>query len=165
MLHQAKQRIDHLAIIVYPENLDKYVERFSKLLNVSFDDSIYAEDAGVKAALAWDAGLEIVAPLRQEGRYWDRLQRFGEGCTVLIFGVDDIDEAAARANEMGVETREWRFDPSFPWLKRFRSFRETKLEAFPPEFAMELTISEIVPREEGDPEDMECALINPMVKA
>lgn len=162
MLDQARQRIDHLAIIVRPENLDAYVEKFSKLLGVSFDDSIYAEDAGVRAALSWDSGLEIVAPLRQEGRYWERLQRFGEGCTVLVFGVEDIDTAAERANEMGIETREWRFDPKYPWLRRFRSFREVKVEAFPPEFAMELTFSEIVPRREGDPEDMECALIEPL---
>lgn len=162
MLQQAKQRIDHLAIIVRPENLDAYVEKFSRLLGVSFDDSIHAEDAGVRAALSWDSGLEIVAPLRQEGRYWERLQRFGEGCTVLVFGVEDIDEASARANDMGVETREWRFDPSYPWLRRFRSFREVKVEAFPPEFAMELTFSEIVPRSAEDPADMECALIEPL---
>lgn len=162
MLQQAKQRIDHIAIIVRPENLDAYVEKFSQLLGVSFDDSIHAEDAGVRAALSWDSGLEIVAPLREEGRYWERLQRFGEGCTVLVFGVEDIDEAADRANEMGIETREWRFDPSYPWLRRFRSFREVKVEAFPPEFVMELTFSEIVPRTESDPADMECALIEPL---
>ncbi|GAY22198.1 VOC family protein [Sphingobium fuliginis] len=162
MLHQAKQRIDHLAIIVRPENLDAYVEKFSKLLGVTFADSIHAEDAGVRAALSWDSGLEIVAPLRPEGRYYERLQRFGEGCTVLVFGVENIDDAAARANGMGIETREWRFDPSFPWLKRFRSFREVKVEAFPPEFAMELTFSEIVPRAEDDPKDMECELVAPL---
>ncbi|GAY22178.1 VOC family protein [Sphingobium fuliginis] len=162
MLQQAKQRIDHLAIIVRSENFEAYVEKFSKILGVSFEDSIYAEDAGVRAALSWDSGLEIIAPLREEGRYWDRIQRFGEGCTVLVFGVDDIDEATARANNMGIATREWRFDPSYPWLRRFRSFRETKVEAFPPDFVMELTFSEIVPREPGDPEEMACALIEPL---
>jgi hypothetical protein len=160
MLTQAKQRIDHLAIIVRPENLELYVQKLSQLLNVTFDDVVRAEDAGVAAALSWDSGLEIVAPLRQEGRYWERLQRFGEGCTVLIFGVDDMDEAVARANAMGVSSREWRFDPSFPWLRRFKSFREAKLEAFPPEFAMELTLSEIVPRDANTPADAVCELID-----
>lgn len=163
MLHQAKQRVDHLAIIVHPENLDAYVEKLSKLLGVTFDDSILAEDAGVRAALSWDSGLEIVAPLRKEGRYWERLQRFGEGCTVLVFGVDDIDEAMVRANQMGIETREWRFNPKFPWLKRFRLFREAKVEAFPPEFVMGLTFSEIVPRKTDDPADLACELVNPVV--
>jgi len=162
MLQQAKQRIDHLAIIVRPENLDAYVEKFSKLLGVSFDDSIYAEDAGVRAALSWDSGLEIVAPLREEGRYWERLQRFGEGCTVLVFGVDDIDAASDRANDMGIETREWRFDPKYPWLRRFSSFREVKVEAFPPEFAMELTFSEIIPRSDTDADDVPCKLVEPL---
>jgi len=163
MLQHASQRIDHLAIIVHPENLDTYIEKFSKLLGVTFDDVIRAEDAGVAAALSWDSGLEIVAPLRKEGRYWERLERFGEGCTVLVFGVDDIDEAAARANAMGIETREWRFSPSFPWLKRFTLFRETKVEAFPPEFVMGLTFSEIVPRTAEDPADTPCELVDPML--
>lgn len=163
MLQQAKQRVDHLAIIVYPENLDAYIEKFTKLLGVTFDDVVRAEDAGVAAALSWDSGLELVAPLRKEGRYWERLERFGEGCTVLVFGVDDIDEAVERAHQMGIETREWRFNPKFSWLRRFQSFRETKVEAFPPEFVMGLTFSEIVPHGNEPTEPRECALVNPMV--
>ena len=162
MLQQAIQRIDHVAIIVYPENFDAYVEKFSKLLDVTFDDAVRAEDPGVAAALSWDSGLEIIAPLRKEGRYWERLQRFGEGCTILVFGVKDIDQAKVRANQMGIETREWRLDPSFPWLKRFRSFREAKVEAFPAEFVMGLTLSEIVPHDTDCPQNEPCDLVNPM---
>lgn len=158
MIQQAKQRIDHIAITVYLENLDLYVERFSTLLGVTFDPIIHSKEADVAAALSWDSGLELVAPLSRQGYFWDRLQRFGEGVTSLIFGVDDMDEAIARVRSMNVDSNELRFSRrSFPWLHRFESFREVMLvDAFPREFALDIALSQIVPRNENTPSDAEC---------
>jgi hypothetical protein len=147
MLTQAIQRIDHVGIIVYPENVDKYVKKLSQLLDITFDEPIRNEDAGVIAVLSWDSGLEIMAPLRKEGRYWERLQRSGEGSTVLIFGVKDIDAAMRRAKEQGVDVDfEVKLNGDEPWLSRFKHFREARLEAFEPQFATALTLSQIEPR-------------------
>jgi hypothetical protein len=159
---QAVQHIDHIAIVVYPENLSNYVEKISRLLGVTFDPPIRSEDAGVIAALSWDSGLELVAPLRQEGRYWKKLEKFGEGSTVIIFGVKDIDASVARVKESGIQTREWKFSRDIPWLSRFKLFREVKLEAFDENFATELTLSQIEPRSEQDKDgvESECMLVD-----
>jgi hypothetical protein len=147
MLQQAIQRIDHVGIIVYPENVDKYVKKLSDLLDITFDEPIVNEAAGNIAVLSWDSGLEIMAPLRKEGRYWERLQRFGEGTITLIFGVKDIDVAIGRAKKHGVDVDfEVKLSGDEPWLTRFKSFREARLKAFDPEFAMSLTLSQIEPR-------------------
>ena len=87
-----------------------------------------------------------MAPMRDEGPYWDRIQKFGEGTCTIIFGVPDVDAAIARAKENGVEL-DWeaKLEGDEPWLRRFKSFREARLRAFDGDFAATLTLSEIVP--------------------
>lgn len=160
MLRQAINRIDHIAVLVHPENFDSYVHKFSNLLNITFDAPIYNESAGLMAALAWDSGIELVAPTRQEGRFWEKLLRCGEGSITIVFGVSDLDEALERVKVKGVKSHEWQFTQDTPWLSRFRLFREAKLEAFGPEFGLELTLSQIEPR--GPEDDGACILHNPL---
>ena len=144
---QAINHIDHVGIIVYAENVDRYVKLFSRVLNITFDEPIVNHDAGVIAVLSWGSGFEIMAPLRPEGRYWDKLQRFGEGTCTIIFGVEDIDAAIARAKEQGVNLDfEVKLEGDEPWLKRFSLFREARLKAFSDDFAATLTLSQIVPK-------------------
>ena len=146
MTRQAIQHIDHVWIIVYPQNVEKYVKKLSSLLNITFDEPIRNESSGAIAVLSWDSGLEIMAPIRQEGRYWERLQRFGEGTVTIIFGVKDIDASLRHAKDNGVELD---FEVSLagdePWLKRFKHFREARLKAFDDDFALTLTLSQIEP--------------------
>jgi len=144
---QAMNHIDHVGIIVYPENVDKYVALLSELLCITFDEPIVNHEAGVIAVLSWGSGFEIMAPMRPEGRYWERLQRFGEGTCTIIFGVPDIDEAIERAKSHGVDLDfEVKLEGDEPWLQRFDSFREARLKAFSDDFAATLTLSEIVPK-------------------
>ena len=143
---QAVNHIDHVGIIVYRENLPKYVQRLSDLLGVEFDEPIVNEGAGCIAALSWGSGFEIMAPIRNEGRYWDRLQRFGEGTCTIIFGVPDIDAAIKRARSQGAEVDfVAKLEGDEPWLTRFSSFREARLNAFDDGFSATLSLSEIVP--------------------
>ena len=143
---QAIAHIDHVGIIVRPENVDKYVALLSDVLDITFDAPIVNHDAGVIAVLSWGSGFEIMAPVREEGRYWDRLQRFGEGTCTIVFGTKDIDAAIARAKEYGVDL-DWevKLEGDEPWLARFKGFREARLRAFPEEFAATLTVSQIEP--------------------
>ena len=144
---QAINHIDHVGIIVYRENLPKYVQRLSDLLGIEFDEPIVNEVAGCIAALSWGSGFEIMAPIRHEGRFWDRLQRFGEGTCTIVFGVPDLDAAIERARSHGAEVDfEAKLEGDEPWLARFSTFRETRLHAFEDgKFNATLTLSEIVP--------------------
>lgn len=146
-MEQAIQKIDHVAIIVYRENLDAYVAKFSAVLGIEFDRPTIVESTGVVAALSWDSGLEILAPLRNEGRYWDRLQKYGEGSTIIVFGVQDMDAAQQRARDAGVEVGfEVELRGTEPWFDRFEVFREARLNMFDGDPCVSMALSQIEPR-------------------
>lgn len=146
-MEQAIQKIDHVAIIVYRENLDAYVGKFSAALGIEFDEPAIVESTGVVAALSWDSGLEILAPLTNEGRYWDRLQKYGEGSTIIVFGVKDMDAAQRRAREAGVDVGfEVKLGGTEPWFDRFGVFREARLNMFDQDLCVSMALSQIEPR-------------------
>lgn len=146
-MEQAIQKIDHVAIIVYRENLDAYVAKFSAVLGIEFDQPAIVESTGVVAALSWDSGLEILAPLRNEGRYWDRLQKYGEGSTIIVFGVQDMDAAQQRVRDAGVEVGfEVKLGGTEPWFDRFEVFREARLNMFDGDPCVSMALSQIEPR-------------------
>jgi len=144
-MEQAIQRVDHVVILVKPENLRNYVERLNGILGITFDEPMVSL-SGTMVAFCWDAGLEIIAPTREEGPYWERLQRFGEGSVNIIFGVADLDEGMHRAEANGGSIAyEAKVKGDEPFLKRFSKFREAKVNAFDDNFGCSFGISEIVP--------------------
>lgn len=146
-MEQAIQKIDHVAIIVYRENLDAYVKKFSAALGVEFDEPAIVESTGVIAALSWDSGLEILAPLKNEGRYWDRLQKYGEGSTIIVFGVKDMDAAQQRARDAGVDVGfEVKLGGTEPWFDRFSTFKEARINMFDSDLCVSMALSQIEPR-------------------
>jgi catechol 2,3-dioxygenase-like lactoylglutathione lyase family enzyme len=145
-MQQAVQRIDHVAIIVKEENARRYADRLSAILGISFEEPFVNDDYGLLIIISWDAGLEIMAPTRQQGAYWDRLQRYGEGTAAIVFGVANMDEAIKRARENGATIPyEAKLNGNEPWLTRFSSFREARLSAFDENLSCSFTLSEIVP--------------------
>jgi predicted enzyme related to lactoylglutathione lyase len=145
-VQKSVQRVDHVAIIVYKENVEKYVRKLSDALGVTFDPPTIVESTGVVAALSWDSGLEILAPLREEGRFWDRLQRHGEGCSIIVFGVADMDEAKARAQAAGVAPGpEVKLDGTEFWYGRFKTFREAGLALMDHEMPVSIGLGELDP--------------------
>lgn len=146
-MEQAIQKIDHVAIVVYRENLPAYVEKLSKTLGICFDEPAIVESTGVIAALSWDSGLEVLAPLKEEGRFWDRLQKFGEGTSIIVFGVQDMDAAKQRALEVGVKSGpEVQLGGTEPWYDRFETFREVGLGIFDQDLPVSIALSQIEPR-------------------
>ena len=146
MLQQAIQRVDHVAIVVYPENVDKYVDQISRVLGVTFDKPTVVESTGVVAALSWDSGLEILAPLKKEGRFWERLQKHGEGTCIIVFGVADMDAAKQRARDNGVEPGdEVKLGGAEPWYDLFSTFREARLPLIDADWPVSIGLSQIVP--------------------
>ena len=143
MLKQNIGRIDHLAILVHPQNLEDCVERLTRVLQVSFQRAD-REDLGLKIAVDWDAGLEILAPTGPQSPLWSRLQKKGEGHISVIFGVKDFEEAARRARELGCSTGpEVGLIGSEPWADRFSVLRETSLSEI---CGINLVLGQVEPR-------------------
>jgi hypothetical protein len=143
-MQQAIQHVDHVVILVKRENLGTYADRLGKILGISFDEPIISP-SGTLVTFCWDAGLEIIAPTREEGVYWDRLQRFGEGSVSIVFGVANLDEGIKRAAANGAPVfRGAKVNGDEPWLKRFSTFREAGLSAFSDELSCSFVLSEIV---------------------
>jgi Glyoxalase/Bleomycin resistance protein/Dioxygenase superfamily len=149
-MQQSIQRIDHVAIIVKQENAYKLADRLSAALGITFSEPLVNEAYGLLIIVSWDAGLEVMAPTREEGPYWERIQRHGEGAVSIVFGVADMDDGARRARESGVEVSpEAKLNGNEPWLERFSTFREARLGTFGLDLACSLTLSEIVPAAES----------------
>ena len=90
--------------VIAVRDLDKAVGIYSKLLNTTFFYvTTTAEPFGIDAALSWDAGIEICAPLPGRDSVISRsIEEQGEGLRQVIFAVDNVDETRAKAEEMGI---------------------------------------------------------------
>ena len=100
--------VDHVAMMVWPENLDASIERLSKMLEVEFQ-YFDAEPQGIRGAISPEAGLEFITPLRNGSPASDSLVRLleekGEGIHSIIFGVADAHGTKERLDAQGFKTR------------------------------------------------------------
>lgn len=148
MLRQNVNRIDHVAILVRPENLESAVDHYSKLLGISFEGPFKSDSAGVTYYLDWTSGLEVYAPhdpVLAADRF-QYLEEHGEGVFRLIFGVPDIGEAVARARSMGHEVpiEASAFDLNPEWEDRFEKMDEALMSE--PIHGIRIAFSQIEPR-------------------
>lgn len=92
-------------VMIAVHDLEKAKRLYSDLLGATFMDANWTgEPFGISVSIAWDAGIELCAPL--PGRENDSavsqfLAHRGEGVMNVFFGVDDGDAAMARANTHG----------------------------------------------------------------
>jgi len=86
------------------KDLEKGIELYSKLLGATFhDQSVPAEPFGLRCAISWDAGIELVAPLPGRDSYATAfIDEHGEGLMGVVFAVDDVDETRETAEKMGI---------------------------------------------------------------
>jgi 4-hydroxyphenylpyruvate dioxygenase-like putative hemolysin len=96
-------------VVIAVEDLDGAVSLYSRLFNTSFREGDGAMDAsyGIRAAVSWDAGIEIVSPLPESDAHMGQavaqfLKKNGAGVYSVVFSVDNVDEAYSRATEMGI---------------------------------------------------------------
>src|SRR5512136_106355 len=91
-------------VVIAVKDLEKGIETYSNLLGASFHDvSSGSEQYGVKAAISWDAGIELCAPIPGRDSYIEQIiKKRGEGLMGVVFCVDDVDRACAQAKDMGV---------------------------------------------------------------
>jgi methylmalonyl-CoA/ethylmalonyl-CoA epimerase len=85
--------------------MERAKRQYSDLLGATFMDANWTgEPFGINVAIAWDAGIELCAPM--PGREKDSavsqfLAQRGEGIMNVFFGVDDGDAANERASAQG----------------------------------------------------------------
>jgi hypothetical protein len=137
-------RIDHVVISVAPKSYKACVEKLARTLGLTFQ-TLCREDENVQVSIDWDAGMEVVAPIREEGFLWERIQTRGDGYMNVVFGVSNFENARARASEAGVETLFCvdGLHGNEPWFDRFSVMKEAILE---PIFGAAIVLGEIEPR-------------------
>ena len=94
-------------MIAVPE-MESAKRRYSDLLGATFVDADWTgEPFGISVSIAWDAGIELCAPLpgREETSAVSQfLAQRGEGVMTVFFGVDDCDAAFERASAQGYDS-------------------------------------------------------------
>ncbi|MDM7999755.1 MAG: VOC family protein [Dehalococcoidia bacterium] len=91
-------------VVIAVKDLNRAMDTYSMLLGATFHDvSAGSAQYGVRAAISWDAGIELCAPIPGKNSYVEQIiARQGEGLMGAVFCVDDVEEAHARAKNMGV---------------------------------------------------------------
>jgi hypothetical protein len=121
-------RIDHVVGLVSPENFDAAVSRMSIALQTAFYGPYNREDLGIRVAVAWDAGVELLTPLEGEkgDPYRALLAQRGELWMSVLFGVRDTEATKARMTGIGHSpTIEFSgISGVEPWLERFTRLDE-----------------------------------------
>jgi len=93
-------------IMVAVRDLEAAKRHYAGVLGANFEDVHWTgEPFGIHVSIAWNAGIELCAPM--PGREDDSavsqfLATRGEGVMSVFFGVDDGDAAMARAAAHGV---------------------------------------------------------------
>jgi len=87
------------------EDLDSGREFYEKLLGATFHaaNDAEAEAFGVRILMSWDAGIELVSPIKGRDshiRTW--IDKHGEGFAGLVFAVADADSCRDAANDLGL---------------------------------------------------------------
>lgn len=81
----------------------RYYERLLGATFEAIDDDGEAAAFGVRAEIAWDAGVELVSPIEgMPSPLRTDLERSGEGLKGVVFAVADADEAMANGRELGL---------------------------------------------------------------
>jgi catechol 2,3-dioxygenase-like lactoylglutathione lyase family enzyme len=145
------QGVNRVYIVV--RDLDKGVAFYSKLLGATFNDAKVEGKFGVRAALSWDAGIEMLSPLPGSNSPWAMameqfLEKSGGGLFGVAFSVSSADEARTRAEGMGLGVTLLEFNPDEikqHFQDRFKIFKEYILN---PEdaFGVSLTMVQIEPK-------------------
>lgn len=92
-------------VMIAVRDMEKAKRQYSDLLGATFMDADWTgEPFGINVSIAWDAGIELCAPM--PGREMDSavsqfLAHRGEGVMNVFFGVDDGEAANERAATLG----------------------------------------------------------------
>lgn len=97
-------RISHVVGLVRPENLESVMDQMGRALGIEFEGPFLREDTKLRAAVAAEAGIELITPATADHPMHEDLERNGERWTVVGFGVSDADETRERVRRLGYES-------------------------------------------------------------
>ena len=104
MGERKQQGINRVVVAVW--DFDAGQRFYQQLLGARFEPEVDDGEAaafGVRVAMAWDAGIELVAPIEGvESHVRTDLERNGEGVKGVVFAVEDADASMAAAGELGL---------------------------------------------------------------
>ncbi len=113
-------------------DLEKGKRFYEELLGATFHP-VHDEDAekfGVRCEIAWDAGIELLAPLEDRPSHIrSLLEERGEGIVGAVRAVPDVDASKRAADELGVRTTA-ELDYDQPTLDRWLQGRFTKYKEY-----------------------------------
>lgn len=118
-------------VVMAVHDLEKGKAFYAKLLGATFHP-VHEEDAaayGILCEIAWDAGVELVAPMPERPSHVRaHLEQHGEGLMGVVFAVDDVDASRDAAEELGVRIvadLDYEQTTIDRWLQgRFRKYKE-----------------------------------------
>jgi catechol 2,3-dioxygenase-like lactoylglutathione lyase family enzyme len=89
------------------KDLDDAVAFYSRLLGATFNNQDKAaQSLGIRCAISWDAGIELVSPLPGHETFVTKLiASKGEGLIGVVFAVDDVEACRQTAEEMKIRVR------------------------------------------------------------
>ena len=93
------EKIHHISILV--KDLEKAGKLYAGLFGMEFSGPHENKELDVKT-LRSSLGINIVAPLTEDGPAARGLARRGEGLSMLVLNVPDLDEAIADMESHGV---------------------------------------------------------------
>lgn len=104
--NQNINHVDHILWLSHYTNQERYARQLSALCGVELQGPNVRHDLGTCNWVSWEGGLEVVAPLDGvetpfNKLFHDTLAQRGEGLFGVVFGVPDMEEARARARELG----------------------------------------------------------------
>ncbi|AZI35369.1 hypothetical protein NT2_09_01580 [Caenibius tardaugens NBRC 16725] len=126
-------------VLIAVHDLEKAKRLYHDLLGATFVDANWTgEPYGIHVAIAWDAGIELCAPM--PGRETDSavspyLQTHGEGVMNVFFGVSDGEAAVERIAAHGhkaTHALDYSQDEIDRHLGgRFKRYQEFTIDTFP----------------------------------
>ena len=93
------QKIHHVSVLV--KDLEKACKLYSDLFGIEFDGPYDQKDLDVRF-ISSSIGLNLASPLTPDGPTAKSLERRGEGLSMLVLNVPDMDEAIADMESQGI---------------------------------------------------------------
>lgn len=93
------QKIHHVSVLV--KDLEKAGELYSKLFGIEFDGPYDQKDLDVRF-ISSPIGLNLASPLTPDGPTARSLEKRGEGLSMLVLNVPDLDEAITDMETHGI---------------------------------------------------------------